>query len=99
MSCAESDSVRALQLVFEGRLVNVCVVAGLDDKRDAHEGCLDRVEGRRVQHLALDVGSVRAPVDQERPSLSGWLIFPRAVNREGKIDEGVAAVVLNLQVG
>lgn len=41
-------------------------VVGLDDFVDADEGLLEGVERRRVDHLLLDLGRVRAPAHQEQ---------------------------------
>ncbi len=39
--------------------------AYLDVLLDTDEGLLQSVEGRRIQHLLLDLGSVRAPRHQK----------------------------------
>ena len=51
-------------------------VVGLDDFVDSDEGLLEGVERRRVDHLLLDLGRVRAPTHQEqfRPEMMQVMI-------------------------
>ena len=58
--------VRGLEDAFDVVLFEAVDVVGLDDFVDADERLLEGVERRRVDHLLLDLGCVRAPAHQEQ---------------------------------
>ena len=58
--------VRGLEDAFDVVLFEAVDVVGLDDFVDADERLLEGVERRRVDHLLLDLGRVRAPAHQEQ---------------------------------
>jgi hypothetical protein len=57
------------------KLLQMSKIVYLDDGRNSDKGFLERVEGRRVEHLPLDARRVRAPADQEHSSPKG--VFTR----------------------
>jgi len=68
-------------------------VVGLDDFVDSDEGLLEGVERRRVDHLLLDLGRVRAPTHQEQFRPVGGLGSLGLLDVVVVVD-GVAAVVV-----
>ena len=54
-------------------LLTLALVVGLDHFVDPHEGSLESVKTGGVQHLLLDLGTVRAPAHEEELALEGGL--------------------------
>ena len=84
------------------RLFQLVGAVGLDDLVDADEGLLEGVEGRRVDHLLLDLGRVRTPGHEEKfGSVRGLGTF--GLHHVVVVVDGVATVVvfaiLDLKVG
>ncbi len=85
--------VRGLEDALDVALLELVDAVRLDDLVHADEGLLERVEGRRVDHLLLDLCRVRAPRHEEE---FGAVAGLRALgfHRVVVVVDGVAAVVV-----
>jgi len=96
-----SVAIRGPELLLHSRFVSLTEVCGLDVLLHTDKALLQGVERRRVEHLLLDLGSVRTPGHQEQLLLLGGLARPLALVRVLEVEDSVSALprAPRLQVG
>jgi len=68
---------------------DLSLVGGLELSADTHKSALHGLLGGRIEHLALDLGGLRSPEDEDE-----LVTLTIRVSVEVIIEDGVAAIVL-----